>query len=183
MAWKQHGGSNQCISIYTAILIPETSNGGTGWRSTQTRRAHSATLLHFTQPSLPYRSSSDTLVGTIAIFTGKARYTRDLVAYDLVVLYGIECSSILHDVVCDVQPCDFVIHIAICRLYATKFRRVYWALVEMVVCTSGSYATLSFSHLYISFRNFFTKFLQYTVSTQICSRAACDIDDWKCWLP
>ena len=59
-------------------------------------------IVHFTQPSLPYRSSSDTLVGTIAIFTGtKARYTCDLVAYDLVVLYGIECSSILHNVVCD----------------------------------------------------------------------------------
>ena len=27
-------------------------DGGTGWQSTQTRRAHSSTLLHFIQPSL-----------------------------------------------------------------------------------------------------------------------------------
>ena len=31
--------------------------------------------LHFTQPSIPYISSSDTLVGTISIFT--ATYIRD----------------------------------------------------------------------------------------------------------
>ena len=33
------------------------------------------------------------------------------VAYDLVALYGIESSFILYDTyVCDVQPCNFVIH-------------------------------------------------------------------------